>query len=435
MSFVEDVASGFDISVGINADGLFALVRSRLRVKAVQETSVSFSPRLVSSSAVFKDRLHYGVLALLLDAIESEATVDVVTQRAIDLYAAVLSASLTDTRLHCEEHIKIAFAAADYIRFGGQLQLLSAATLSDVAASQVRLFAAFNSAADIAAIADGARSISAVLADQFAAATSLESLLTAYVNFADELSAEDRAFIDQLILLECFSALQAAVEADAYSIFPTALASHAVFDGTTGAAVSISFLLNSSSLADSSVDSAASLLLQLQSAAVASGFFQIGEDIYEGWVYHTEGRGFTQYTNFPFTDVAEFNGRYYGVADDGIYLLEGDTDDGAPIQAAIRTGLLDFEVRQLKDAKAMYIGYTSAGQIVLKVVTTGKGDRREDWYRMKHGSSDAMRTGRFDIQRGLRSTYWQFELCNVDGADFEIDDATLVYRVLSRRIR
>jgi hypothetical protein len=130
-----------------------------------------------------------------------------------------------------------------------------------------------------------------------------------------------------------------------------------------------------------------------------------------------------------------YRGKAYGVAEDGIYLLEGDDDDGTPIDAAVRTKLTSFRQRALKRCDVAYIGYTSDGKMVLKVVVERDGKLHEHWYQEKLGATEGMRTGRVKIQKGLRSTYWQFELANQDGADFDIEDVTLKYEILSRRIK
>lgn len=186
---------------------------------------------------------------------------------------------------------------------------------------------------------------------------------------------------------------------------------------------------------ESSMGTQAKLQMDFESLLGSYTVLKIGDDIFEGWVLSADDQAFSQYENYPFTSIASFKGKPYGVADDGLYLLEGDDDAGDPIQAALRTGFSAFGQRVLKDAKSAYIGYTSSGQMVLKVAVSKGGEKHEYWYQLKHGASDDMRTGRATIQRGLRSTYWQFELVNTEGADFEIDDVTIVYNILGRRIR
>ena len=167
--------------------------------------------------------------------------------------------------------------------------------------------------------------------------------------------------------------------------------------------------------------------------------FRIGDDVYEGWVLNvdkeTDTQAFSKYLKYSFNSIVQLKGKIYGASESGLYLLEGDTDDGEPIPAAIRTGLMDLGARQIKDAKNFYLGYTGDGQLVLKALSLQGGKRREDWYLVRQSASDGFRTGRAKIGRGLRSTYWQFELANVEGSDFDIDGVTLEYQVLSRRIR
>ncbi len=264
--------------------------------------------------------------------------------------------------------------------------------------------------------------------------------LTAAQNFAASLTLLDA--VSGAFDLNVASAAQVQAHYDAHlSAVNDLLSATTTVDEADGRQVAKVMFLSSADM-DDALDSQAKMQSDLSSLLHTAVVLQIGDDIYEGWVLNVgeTPRGdrtfaFSQYGNYPFTKIAEFDGKYYGVADDGLYLLEGDTDQGTAIEASFKTGLLNLGQRQIKDAKALYIGYTSDGQLVLKVTTTGGGKKREDWYRLMQKEADDMRTGRVTIQRGLRATYWQFELCNVDGADFDVDDATLLYEVLSRRIR
>jgi len=162
---------------------------------------------------------------------------------------------------------------------------------------------------------------------------------------------------------------------------------------------------------------------------------RVGDDTFCGWVMNTESTGFSEYSNYPFNSLVSAEGRYFAVAQDGVYELTGDSDQGEPIAASIKTGLMDLETSFTKDAKAAYIGYTSTGRMVLKVSTTERGRKNEWWYEAKPSSAGAPRSGRFTIGRGLRSRYFQFELVNAEGDDFELDGIEIMYSILSRRLR
>lgn len=154
------------------------------------------------------------------------------------------------------------------------------------------------------------------------------------------------------------------------------------------------------------------------------------------WVLNTEGRGLTSYTNFPFNSMAKIGRRYYGLHTGGIVRLGGDDDDGDPIPAKIRFGMYDFGDRHLKAFSEVYIG-SSGGALLLKViwVDDGTGEKLGAVYRMKARPAAAAREARFEPGKGLKAVDWDFELENVDGADFDIHTIQFQPMVLSRRTR
>lgn len=66
----------------------------------------------------------------------------------------------------------------------------------------------------------------------------------------------------------------------------------------------------------------------------------------------------TRYTNFPFTQIVRYQGSYFGVAADGLYLLEGTTDHASPTPNAIpwafKTATTDFKEPKQKTVGAAY---------------------------------------------------------------------------------
>lgn len=160
-----------------------------------------------------------------------------------------------------------------------------------------------------------------------------------------------------------------------------------------------------------------------------------GQDMYVAWVMTTPTRAMRRYVNYPFNSFGELNGRLCGANANGLYWLDGDTDDGAEIPAMIRSGLMDFGSRQLKRMDRAYLGYTSDGTLGLKVITTSEtGDEVAYSYKMIQKPANAPRESRVQIGRGMRSVYWQFELINEAGSDFELHDLTLLPLILSRRV-
>lgn len=163
------------------------------------------------------------------------------------------------------------------------------------------------------------------------------------------------------------------------------------------------------------------------------GAIRLGDDEYVGWVLN-EGAP-SEYRNFPFNGFTAFNGRYYGTSREGLYLLEGDTDDGDPITASIKTALMDFGTGVLKRLPDVYVAFVGGDTVLLKVITTGqRGEQVETLYTASVPAGAAMHNVNIRIGQGLTSRYWQFELTNVDGAEFEIDELAWRPMTLDRRV-
>jgi len=164
--------------------------------------------------------------------------------------------------------------------------------------------------------------------------------------------------------------------------------------------------------------------------------FKVSGEIVQGWVLNVEGqRPVSEYRGYEFNSFANIGGRYFAATDAGLYVLgESGQDEGAPIDAHVRTMMLDFGSAAQKRVVAAYLGYTSSGTVVLKVRSVDDGQLVEHWYEAQTLTADAPRAGYKPLGRGLKSRYWQFELANVDGADFELDKLELYPLQLSRRV-
>ncbi|MGH7289749.1 MAG: hypothetical protein ACREJT_00965 [Myxococcota bacterium] len=160
----------------------------------------------------------------------------------------------------------------------------------------------------------------------------------------------------------------------------------------------------------------------------------IDGESYAAWVVNTETGAPSQYLNWTFNSMARLGQRYLGANDTGLYLLEGKDDAGEAIRARVRTGIYDFDTDRLSRVENAYIGYSSDGRVVLKTITSEGGKRTVNFYRSRECAVGTTRGGRFDFGKGLKSRFWQFELVNEDGADFDIDKITFNTLALSRRV-
>lgn len=218
----------------------------------------------------------------------------------------------------------------------------------------------------------------------------------------------------------------------------TWMTSPTVLSVTFSAGASIATLISSDlcfdadlySAVEASVDMALSAVLgATMNSAVLAGF---GVPIFdsESVTYVVDDRTqTTRYEGYGFNSFAKFDGHYFGLRTDGIYLLEGDTDSGEPIRASINFGSQSMGNDRLKGVSNCYLGVSSTDKLFLKVTT----DTQEYVY-VARSFSEQLKQQRVDIGRGLRANYFTFELYNQDGCDLELASVEFVVATTNRRI-
>jgi len=147
------------------------------------------------------------------------------------------------------------------------------------------------------------------------------------------------------------------------------------------------------------------------------------------WVVNLDTSTSSQYDGYGYNSFFERDGKYYGVADDGIYLLEGETDAGKEIAALIETGKSSLGSSYKKRILNVYAGVSSSGKVLLKV----EADGIEYVYEARSYSANLI-THRFDIGRGLAGNYFNLTLLNQDGNDFDLENISFNPLVLERKI-
>jgi len=153
-----------------------------------------------------------------------------------------------------------------------------------------------------------------------------------------------------------------------------------------------------------------------------------GPEKWQVWVMNQETGATSRYDNFEFNSFAFFNGRYYGARADGVYLLEGDTDAGKRIMASISLGKFDFGTSAQKRVPNAFVGVASNGRMLLKVIV-----EQEEYVYVARDYGENLQTQRIDIGKGLKANFFEFELYNEDGEDFDLDSVEFVAVPLGRR--
>jgi hypothetical protein len=146
------------------------------------------------------------------------------------------------------------------------------------------------------------------------------------------------------------------------------------------------------------------------------------------WVVNRETGASSQYEQYGFNSFFQRGDKYYGVAADGIYLLEGNTDAGAAIDALIEVGRTNLGYTSEKRVSGVYLGVGSDNVLYLKVDV----DTQTYVYPMRT-YGEAVRNRAVEVGWGVRGDYWDFTLVNPAGADFNLASISFVPIPLARR--
>ena len=131
----------------------------------------------------------------------------------------------------------------------------------------------------------------------------------------------------------------------------------------------------------------------------------------------------TRYTGYDFDSFCHFNGKYYGIKADGLYLLDGTAN------ATVELGDMDFGTSLEKHRASAYVGCASDAPMELTITQRGT-----DYTYPTRSYDDATNVQRFDVGKGLRANYFGVRVSNVDQSPFTIDAVEVAAVATSRRI-
>lgn len=84
-------------------------------------------------------------------------------------------------------------------------------------------------------------------------------------------------------------------------------------------------------------------------------------------VLNTETMAITGYNNYEFIDMSTIDGVGYAVKEDGIYILEGDTDNGTVISSEFLTGQTDLDQDRLKSVSSVHADITGDCDVLVAI--------------------------------------------------------------------
>ena len=146
------------------------------------------------------------------------------------------------------------------------------------------------------------------------------------------------------------------------------------------------------------------------------------------WAVNLDTGASSQYDGYGFNSFFERDGEYYGVAEDGIYLLEGDTDAGAGIPALLEIGSSNYGIHKTKKSNGVVVGCSSTGVMYLKIDVDGV----EQIYQMTNSSAH-IESHLIPISHRQIGTQWNLTLMNDGSCDFDIADIEFRLLAMTRR--
>lgn len=126
----------------------------------------------------------------------------------------------------------------------------------------------------------------------------------------------------------------------------------------------------------------------------------------------------TQFINYPFNSMCNFNGKQLGAGTSGLNELGGGNDAGAEISAWFEPIMSDWGSANPKRIRFMYFGYECDGPLT---VTVSGLEVSPGAYPIPCKTSGEQQRCRVTVSRLAQRRYWTFKLANTLGADFSID--------------
>ena len=150
----------------------------------------------------------------------------------------------------------------------------------------------------------------------------------------------------------------------------------------------------------------------------------------QAWTANTTTWAMSRYAPYTFTSLAVIDGVLHGVADDGVYALDGGA---APVDGCITTGMLDIGRGGLVHPIQALTTLELDGAADMAVTTTQAGYPQTYSYPLARATPSSLGSGRFVFGRGLRGRHFAFEL-RVSGLNAYINELSVTATQTKRRV-
>jgi hypothetical protein len=150
---------------------------------------------------------------------------------------------------------------------------------------------------------------------------------------------------------------------------------------------------------------------------------------YVAWVMNLAHRGVTTYSAFPFEFLIRWQGRHLMANASGVYELDGSGTREGPIAASFRFPPNGFGTMQHKRPARAYLQGSLTGEMAVAV-----GADEGELYENHTSGHEGIDYWPVPLPRGVKGNHLEFEVSNVDGADFELESVDLLVHLTGRKL-
>lgn len=156
--------------------------------------------------------------------------------------------------------------------------------------------------------------------------------------------------------------------------------------------------------------------------------------IRKGFCMNLSHFGVTEYENYPFNSFADYHGTgiYIGAGEDGIFVLDGNDDNGVKIDARIQGGTEDLWKDFIKRLREGFVNMRG-GPLRFRIIRDE--GRLDSVIRDLVSVKNTMHEERVKIPRGLKNQFNAFILENVEGSDFDLESFRVMVDQIAYRKR
>ena len=142
--------------------------------------------------------------------------------------------------------------------------------------------------------------------------------------------------------------------------------------------------------------------------------------------YALQARATTQYINYDMNSMVKFGDTFLGASPDGIFELDGATDNGEDIGAYFEPIITDFGISNPKKVRFVFLGYESEGDLIVTLAADEEVRQSYVVDSLKTGQQSRRMTG----NRNMQGRYVMLGISNTDGCDFGVDSINVAIVIM-----